>query len=196
MNKSVKSVILHSHTSIREINPVNLVNFVYMDEIVNKVKQSGLISMDLADFKPRTTYVELDISEQLWQGLVLKEKDFRAWVKATDWSSYEGQAVYVHCKVDAIIPTWAYMLVGSNLLPYASDFVIGSKTDLEKQLVLKRIQSESLEAYVDGRIIIKGCADIADPAFAMTELVKHLQPVAKSIMYGEPCSTVPVFKRK
>lgn len=167
-----------------------------MDEIVNRVQQSGLISMDLADFKPSVSMVELDISEQLWQGLVLKEKDFRAWVKENDWAVFDGKAVYVHCKVDAIIPTWAYMLIGSRLLPHASDFVIGSKTDLEKHLMLKRIQSEPLEDYIDGRIIIKGCADIADPAFAMTELVKHLQPVAKSIMYGEPCSTVPVFKRK
>lgn len=167
-----------------------------MDEIINRVQESGLISMDLADFKPRVAILELDISEQLWQGLVLKEKDFRAWVKATDWSSFEGKAVYVHCAVDAIIPTWAYMLIGSSLLPFTQDFVIGSKRDLEKSLILKRIQSEPLDNYVDGRMIIKGCADVADPAFAMTELVKHLQPVAKSIMYGEPCSTVPVFKRR
>lgn len=167
-----------------------------MDEIVNRVQESGLISMDLAEFKPRLPLVELDIADQLWQGLVLKEKDFRAWVKEMDWSTFNGKAVYVHCSADAIIPTWAFMLVGSNLLPHAADFIIGTKRELEKQLILKRIQSEPLENYQDGRIIIKGCADIADPAFAMTELVKHLQPVAKSIMYGEPCSTVPVFKRK
>ena len=186
--------ILAKHKTLEDL--VNLPKFVPMDEIVNRVQESGLISMDLADFKPQVTLVELDISEQLWQGLVLKEKDFRAWVKATDWSDFDGKAVYVRCKVDAIIPTWAYMLVGSRLLPHTSDFVIGSKTDLEKHLILKRIQSEPLDTYIDGRIIIKGCADVADPAFAMTELVKHLQPVAKSIMYGEPCSTVPVFKRK
>ena len=167
-----------------------------MDEIINRVQESGLISMDLADFKPRVALVELDISEQLWQGLVLKEKDFRSWVKDLDWSSFEGKAVYVHCKVDAIIPTWAFMLIGSSLLPFTADFVVGSQLDLEKALMLKRIQAEPLDKYADGRIIIKGCADVADPAFAMTELVKHLQPVAKSIMYGEPCSTVPVFKRK
>ena len=166
-----------------------------MDEIVNKVQESGLISMDLATFKPNVALVELDISEQLWQGLVLKEKDFRTWVKDTEWSEFEGKAVYVHCKVDAIIPTWAYMLIGSRLLPFSSDFIIGTKEDLEKHLILKRIKSEPLEDYTDGRIIIKGCADVADPAYAMTELVKHLQPVAKSIMYVEPCSTVPVFKR-
>ena len=167
-----------------------------MDEIVNRVQQSGLISMDLADFKPNQALVEIDIAAQLWQGLVLKEKDFRDWIKETDWSVFANKAVYVHCSADAIIPTWAYMLVGSHLQNYTSDFVIGSKKDLEKQLILKRIQSEPLDSYIDGRIIIKGCADIADPAFAMTELVKHLQPVAKSIMYGEPCSTVPVYKRK
>lgn len=167
-----------------------------MDEIVNRVQQSGLISMDLADFKPNQMLVEIDIAAQLWQGLVLKEKDFRAWIKETDWSEYANKAVYVHCSVDAIIPTWAYMLVGAQLFEHTSDFVIGSKKELQKQLILKRIQSEPLDDYRDGRIIIKGCADIADPAYAMTELVKHLQPVAKSIMYGEPCSTVPVYKRK
>lgn len=167
-----------------------------MDEIVNRVKESGLISMDLADFKPRISISEVDIAGQLWQGLVLKEKDFRAWVKEHDWTVYEGKAVFVHCSADAIIPTWAFMLVGSALLAYTDQFVIGSRLELEKQLILSRIQAEPLTRYVDGRMIIKGCADIADPAFAMTELVKHLQPVAKSIMYGEPCSTVPVFKRK
>lgn len=167
-----------------------------MDEIVNRVKESGLISMDLADFKPRLAITEVDIAAQLWQGLVLKEKDFRAWVKEHDWSIYAGKAVYVHCSADAIIPTWAFMLVGSALMSSTDQFVIGTRLELEKQLILQRIQSEPLEKYIDGRMIIKGCADIADPAFAMTELVKHLQPVAKSIMYGEPCSTVPVFKRK
>lgn len=167
-----------------------------MDEIVNRVQGSGLISMDLADFKPQVALVGLDISEQLWQGLVLREKDFRAWVKEHDWSAYQGKAVYVYCSADAIIPTWAYMLVGSSLLPYASNFVVGTQLDLEKLLILNRIKAEPIETYIDGRIIIKGCADVADPAYAMTELVKHLQPVVKSIMYGEPCSTVPVFKRK
>lgn len=152
--------------------------------------------MDLADFKPRMPIVQVDIANQLWQGLVLKEKDFRAWVKEHDWTAYVGKAVYVHCSADAIVPTWAYMLIGSALLEQTAHFVIGSRLALEKQLILARIQAEPLDRYVDGRMIIKGCADIADPAYAMTELVKHLQPVAKSIMYGEPCSTVPVFKRK
>lgn len=167
-----------------------------MDEIVNRVKESGLISMDLEEFKPQMTMSEIDISEQLWQGLVLKEKDFRAWVKSHDWSQYVGKAVYVHCSADAIIPTWAYMLVSSQLGTHGVTHLIGTKSDLEKMLIVQRIKEEPLEKYIDGRMIIKGCSDISSPEYAMVELIKHLQPVAKSIMYGEPCSTVPVFKRK
>ncbi|MCH2225547.1 MAG: DUF2480 family protein [Crocinitomicaceae bacterium] len=167
-----------------------------MDEIINRVKESSLIAMDLADFKPRLPLVGIDISEQLWQGLVLKEKDFRAWIKTNDWEQYKGKAVYIHCSSDAIIPTWAFMLIGSSLQDYTDDYIVGERLDLEKQLILDRIQSEPLDKYIDGRMIIKGCADISCPEYAMTALIRHLQPVAKSIMYGEPCSTVPVFKRK
>lgn len=167
-----------------------------MDEILNRVKESGLITIDLADYKPDCSYMELDIADQLWQGLVLKEKDFRTWIKEHDWSHYEGQAVYVHCSVDAIVPTWAYMLVGSELTKFDVNFVIGTKKDLEKKLVYDKISSEDLERFKEGRIIIKGCSDIACPEFAMVELLKRIQPVSKSIMYGEPCSTVPVFKKK
>jgi hypothetical protein len=166
-----------------------------MEEIVNRVQESGLISIDLADFKPRIAQVEIDVSEQLWQQLVLKEKDFRAWIKSHDWSQYTDKAVYVHCSVDAIVPTWAYMLIGSQLIPFTNKFVVGSKIDLEKRLIQDRIDSEPLDSYQEGRVIIKGCADISAPEYAMTALVKHLQPVVKSIMYGEPCSTVPVYKR-
>lgn len=167
-----------------------------MGEIVNRVEQSGLISMDLADFKPTVELVEIDLVHQLWQGLVLKEKDFRSWIKETDWDQYKDKAVYVHCSTDAIIPTWAFMLVGSKLTDAGVDYVIGTKESLEKHLILQKIQALNLNEFQDGRIIIKGCADINCPEYAMTELLRHLQVVAKSIMYGEPCSTVPVFKRK
>lgn len=167
-----------------------------MDEIVNRVKESGLIAIDLATFKPSVEIVSIDIADVLWQRLVLKEKDFRQWVKTHDWSVYQNKAVYIHCSEDAIVPTWAYMLIGSQLEEITPNYIVGSKLDLEKRLIQKRIESEDLAPYKDGRIIIKGCADIKCPEFAMSELVRHLQPVAKSIMYGEPCSTVPVFKRK
>lgn len=166
------------------------------DEIVNRVKESGVISMDLGEFKPNLPLVEIDIAEQLWQQIVLREKDFRSWVKEHVWEQYQGKAVYVHCSVDAIIPTWAYMLIGSRLTLLPVPFVIGKRSDLEKELIRKKIDSLDTTPFTDGRIIIKGCSDLSDPAYAMTELVKKLQPVAKSIMYGEPCSAVPVFKRK
>lgn len=173
-----------------------MINFTIMEEIVNKVQESGLIQMDLADFKPTKTIVGIDISEQLWQGLILKEKDFRAWIKEHDWDQYRGKAVYIHCSADAIVPTWAYMLVSSQLVGVASDLLVGNRSDLEKLLIKQRIDALPLNEYQDGKIIIKGCSDISNPDHAMSELLIKLQPVAKSIMYGEPCSTVPLFKRK
>jgi hypothetical protein len=165
-------------------------------EIVNKVAESGLIQIDLADFKPTIGLAEIDIAAQLWEGLILKEKDFRAWISATDWSIYEEKAVCVYCSVDAIIPTWAYMLVASKLIGFASIVEIGQRIDLEKSIIKTAIQALDLEKYKDGKIIIKGCSDIVAPEFAMVELMKVLQPEVKSIMYGEPCSTVPIYKKK
>lgn len=167
-----------------------------MGEIVNKIKESGLIQMDLADFKPQDDIVLFDIKDQLWKGIALKEKDFRNFIKTNDWSQYHDKVVGVYCSVDAIIPTWAYMLVVSRLEQEGVKVYIGDKKEVEKQLTLENIKSLSTNEYVDERIIIKGCSDISHPAFAMSELVKHLQPVAKSIMYGEPCSTVPVYKKR
>ncbi|MFN5910758.1 MAG: DUF2480 family protein [Bacteroidota bacterium] len=167
-----------------------------MEEIRNKVKDSGLIQLDLADFKPRVEIAGIDLAERLWQGLILREKDFREWIRENDWDHYIGKAVYIHCSADAIIPTWAFMLVGSQLVGKADHITVGSRHDLERELISKGIHELDLTTFTDGRIIIKGCSDVASPDFAMTELLKVLQPVAKSIMYGEPCSTVPLFKRK
>ena len=168
-----------------------------MEEIRNKVQESGLISMDLADFKPDLSQVlAIDIANQLWQGFVLKEKDFREFINTHDWSLYKGKFVYIHCSADAIVPTWAYMLVASKLIGVAKMALVGTKEDLEKQMITLNILSLDITEYIDGRIIIKGCSDISCPEFAMTTLIQKLQPIAKSIMYGEPCSTVPVYKRK
>jgi hypothetical protein len=167
-----------------------------MEEIVNKIQKSGLIQMDLADFKPQTPIVLVDLKDVLWQGIALKEKDFRTFIKEYDWSQYEGKAVGVYCSVDAIIPTWAFMLVISTLQKFDVPAFVGEKTEVEKQLTLSNIKKFDATEYENGKIIIKGCSDIAHPAFAMSELVKHIQPVVSSIMYGEPCSTVPVYKKK
>lgn len=170
-----------------------------MEEIRNKVAESGLISLDLADFKPKqSTIKEVDIAEYLWQGLALREKDFRDAVKQKDWNEYKSSNVHIHCSADAIVPTWAYMLVAAQLDGIVNQYIVGSRTDLEKTLIQEAIDAfdPDLPEYESKRYIIKGCADIASPEFAMTELMKKIQPTAKSIMYGEPCSTVPIFKRK
>ena len=166
-----------------------------MSEIRNKVEESGLIQLDLAIFKPQFELVGIDIADQLWQGLVIKEKDFRAWVKEHNWSSYNGKAVYVHCSVDAIIPTWAYMLVASSLIGIAAHATTGTRGEIENELIRANIESLDVEKMKNGRVIIKGCSDFLDPAYAMVCLLNKLQPNVQVIMYGEPCSTVPIYKR-
>ena len=165
-------------------------------EIKNKVKESGIIQLDLADFKPKNELVGIDLSERLYQGLILKEKDFRLWLKENNWQQYEEKAVFIYCSAEAIIPTWAYMLVISELMPYTEQVLAGTRIDLEKKMIQDNIVAMDLSTMTDQRVIIKGCSDIASPEFAMSELVRMLQPVVKSIMYGEPCSTVPIFKKK
>ena len=167
-----------------------------MEEIINKVAESGLIQLDLADFKPKNELVEIDLAAQLWQGLVIREKDFRDWIKQNEWTLYTDKAVFVHCSADAIVPTWAYMLVASALEGLASDIHIGQKDELYRTMIHKAIVAQDPAQFVDRKVIIKGCSDIGSPEYAMVEMVKFLQPLVQSIMYGEPCSTVPVFKRK
>ena len=166
-----------------------------METIRNKVKESSLVQLDLAAFKPKQALVGIDLSEQLWQGLVLKEKDFRNWIKNHNWTQYEGKAVYIFCSTEAIIPTWAFMLVSSALQKENIYSQVGTELELAKALIQEEICSIALEEIQDQRVIIKGCADIPDPAFAMSYLVRFLQPHVKSIMYGEPCSTVPIYKK-
>ncbi|MFN5442560.1 MAG: DUF2480 family protein [Flavobacteriia bacterium] len=166
-----------------------------MEEIRNKVKESGLIQLDLANYKPTVQMVGIDLAAQLWQGLVLKEKDFRDWIKNHHWAQYQGKAVYIFCSTDAIIPTWAFMLVTSALEKENVYSQVGSEMELTKALIQEAICSIDTNEIKDQRVIIKGCADIADPAFAMSYLVRLLQPHVKSIMYGEPCSTVPIYKK-
>jgi hypothetical protein len=166
-----------------------------VEEIRNKVKESGLIQLDLANYKPTVQMVGIDLAAQLWQGLVLKEKDFRDWIKNHHWTQYQGKAVYIFCSTDAIIPTWAFMLVTSALEKENVYSQVGSEMELTKALIQEAICSIDTNEIKDQRVIIKGCADITDPAFAMSYLVRLLQPHVKSIMYGEPCSTVPIYKK-
>lgn len=168
-----------------------------MEEIVNKVAASGLISLDLADYYPREEEVEVfDIRGFLFMEMILKEKDFRAGMQSLDWDKYRDKNVAITCTADAIIPRWAYMLIASYLQPVARDLAFGDAAFLKKQLMLKRLSQIDLEEFRDQRIVIKGCGDIDIPAEAFVEITRLLRPVVRSILYGEPCSTVPVYKRK
>jgi hypothetical protein len=166
------------------------------ENFINKVAQSGLVTLDPAAFYPGGERVIYDIKDNLFQGLILREKDFREFVKLHDWAQYQGKNVGITCTADAIVPAWAYMLLANRLAPYALDVVFGDNDVLETVLFLKGIASIDFEQYRDQRIVIKGCGDIEVPVSAYVELTKILTPIAKSLMFGEPCSTVPIYKRK
>jgi hypothetical protein len=165
------------------------------DPIINKVAQSGLITIDLEEFYPAGERVVFDIKDFLFQGLILREKDFREAVKNLDWKSYTDKYVSLICSADAIVPTWAYMLLVSSLEPYAKKVVFGNLETLETVLYDEILSKLPIENYRDSRIVIKGCGNLPVPKAAYVELTRILRPVAKSIMYGEPCSTVPIFKQ-
>ena len=166
------------------------------ENIINKVAQSGLVTLDPAQFYASGERVVYDITDNLFHGLMLREKDFREFVKTHDWTQYEGKNVAVTCTADAIVPAWAYMLLANRLAPYAREVVFGDAEVLETVLFVKEISRMDVEQYRDQRLVIKGCGDIPVPVSAYVELTKKLTPVAKSLMFGEPCSTVPIYKRK
>jgi hypothetical protein len=166
------------------------------DIIVNKVAQSGLKTIDLEDFYPKEDVVEFDLKNYLFMELILKEKEYREALKNIDWSIYQNKNVAITCSADAIIPLWAYMLAVSYIQPYASDIIFGNQQDAFNILFLKNLQKIKMKEYEDARIVVKGCGDKKIPETAYVEIAKLLRPVAKSIMYGEACSTVPIFKRK
>jgi len=165
------------------------------ENIVNKVAQSGLVTLDPAAFYPIGNRVVYDIKDNLYMGLILREKDFREFVKAHDWSQYEGKYVAITCTADAIVPAWAYMLLANRMAPYALETVFGDADVLETVLFVKSIAKMDVEQYRDQRIVIKGCGDTPVPVSAYVELTKKLTPVVKSLMFGEPCSTVPIYKK-
>ena len=163
--------------------------------LVNRVANSGLITLNLEDFFPQAPIVDFDLKDYLFMELILKEKDFRAALKAHDWSEYEGKHLMVFCSTDAIIPVWAYMLVAAYAEPFTESIFQGTKTEFLKAVYLKALEAIKGEDYAEKRIVIKGCSDKPVPPSAYLELTRILQPHAQSIMYGEPCSTVPIFKR-
>lgn len=166
------------------------------EEIINRVANSGLITLDLEEFYPEGERVEYDLKDNLWQGLALKEKDFREFIKQNDWSVYKGKNVALTCSVDAIIPSWAYILLSTVILPHANFVTQGNLDDLEIALWENAIHQLNSEDYKDARLIIKGCSNKEVPGSAYIALTRKLQPVVRTIMFGEACSTVPLYKRK
>ncbi len=164
--------------------------------IVNKVSASKLVTIDLEDFYDRTEKVVYDIADQLFQGLILREKDFRAHIKNHNWNQYRGKNVAITCTAEAIVPTWAYMLVTVNLRPVAKEIVFGTLEELDKELLTRQLKKINGEDYQDSKVVIKGCGDLNIGPFAYVALTNILQPFCSSMMYGEPCSTVPVYKKK
>jgi len=166
------------------------------ENIINKVALSGLVSFDLADLHKTGERVVYDIKDNLFHGLMLREKDFREFVKTNDWLVYKGKNVSVICSADAIVPTWAYMLIASKLEGVANYFIFGDLETLETALYLLALDKLNVDNYKDQRLVIKGCGEIYVPTSAYMAITGKLMRVAKSVMYGEPCSTVPIFKRK
>lgn len=165
------------------------------EEIINRVANSKLVVVDLEDFYPRGERITLDISEWLYEGMVLREKDFREKANHHDWSRYFNTYVALHCSTDAIIPGWAYMLLSLHLAPFALKVIVGNLETLENVIFTEIIQNLECKIYQDKPLIIKGCARKPIPENAYVLLAQKLRPYARSIMYGEACSSVPLYKK-
>jgi len=165
------------------------------DKIVNRVANSKLVTIDLEDFSPEGERILLDIKKWLFAEQILKEKDFRKFVKDHDWNAYQDKYVALSCSSDAIIPSWAYLLITVSLSPYATQVIIGNLKDLELAIFQRIITELPIENYIEKPIIIKGCSDKAIPETAYSQLINKLLPHVSSIMYGEACSSVPLYKK-
>ncbi len=163
--------------------------------LVNRVANSGIQTINLEQFYPNVEFEEIDIKDYLFKGLILREKEFRQELKSMDWSHYKNKVLLCYCSTDAIIPIWAYMLIASKVAGIAMTTFVGTREEYIKQHYMKAIGEMDLSTYEDQRIVIKGCSDLEVPPLAYALLTQHLQPHAKSIMFGEPCSTVPIWKQ-
>lgn len=165
------------------------------DILINKVAESRLVTIDLEEFYPRAETAVFDMKDHLFMGMILKEKDFREKLKGMDLSPYKDKNVALTCTADAVIPMWAYMLAASYLQPMALDIVFGTPEFMQQVLFLQHIAAINANDYADKRVVIKGCGELPISETAYVAITKLLRPVVRSIMYGEPCSTVPIFKK-
>ena len=167
-----------------------------MDEIINKVDQSGLITLNLEDYYDSDKRVFIDLKEHLYEGVILRERDFRAFVKSNDWSQYRDCNIAIDITTDAIVPAWAFMLVASAVSPFTKTVIKGSLEDLNKHLYTIALQKIDLTELQDKFVIVKGCSNVPVPESTYVELCALLQPVVKTLSYGEACSKVPLFKKR
>jgi hypothetical protein len=165
------------------------------NEIVNRVASSSLITFDLEDYYLPGDRVIIDISSQLYEGLVLREKEFRQFTKDHDWQQYKDKYVIVNCSTDAIVPVWAYMLLASSLQPFALDVIYGRPEELEIYLFRKQLDQVKWHEFANARVVVKGCSKVTVPVAIYLEVAKQLKPFVTSLMFGEPCSTVPLYKK-
>ncbi|MCM0060076.1 MAG: DUF2480 family protein [Algoriphagus sp.] len=166
-----------------------------MSELINRVAASAIVSLNMEEFYPQEERVNFDLAGYLFQGLVLREKEFRAALKVLDWNQFTGKWVAVGCSADAIVPTWAYMLVCTYLERVAKGYCVGDLEALEQYIVEDTLLKLPLESFKDRSVVVKGCSKVAIPLFAYGRLVSLIQGRAKSLMFGEPCSTVPLYKK-
>ncbi|MDI9319111.1 MAG: DUF2480 family protein [Phycisphaerales bacterium] len=168
-----------------------------METFVNKVAESGILTLDLTHYLPEQhTLASFDLKPFLFREMILREKDYREALKIHDWSVYENKQVHIFCSVDAIIPMWANMLAVVYLQPISDSVFFGTREELQHYLLINNIAQIDTTEYIDKRVVIKGCADVQIPAQGYVAISALLQPVVKSLMYGEPCSTVPIYKKK
>ena len=166
------------------------------EEIINKVAKANIIQIDLGDYHTKETIYEFDIKQALWQELVIKEDLFRDFIKTFDWPSLDSKYVALFCSVDAIIPAWAFMLITTELKKVNASIYFGDQQEVKRQLFFTNLQSIAVAELENQRVMVKGCSTIPNPNRAYVELTDLLVPKVKMLMFGEPCSAVPVFKRK
>ena len=164
-------------------------------EIINKVANSSLVSLDIEDYYPSNERVVYDIKQNLFQEMVLREKEFRSFVKEHDWSQYKNKFVAIICSVDAIVPTWAYMLLATRLEGVAKDFIFGDEAALENHIMISELTKIDFATFTDVRVVVKGCSKYDLSMNVYVFLTSKLKPVVKSLMFGEPCSSVPLYKK-
>ncbi|MCF6352276.1 MAG: DUF2480 family protein [Cyclobacteriaceae bacterium] len=165
------------------------------NQIINRVAGSAIISLDLEDFYPKGERVVFDIKGNLYEETILREKEFRLFIKEHNWSNYKNKNIAITCSVDAIVPTWAFMLIASKLSSVANHITFGTLAELEKELFTMALNQLNVADYQEAKVVVKGCSGNAIPTSAYVDLVRILQPVVSSLMFGEPCSTVPVYKK-